>query len=68
MPYVSTAKEISKSISYGFWVPRGVPKEGVDKLLTAHKTALIEKGMEITRVLSGWEHTGASWLMKSWAK
>jgi tripartite-type tricarboxylate transporter receptor subunit TctC len=67
-PDVSTAKEIRRFISCGLWVARGVPKEVVNKLLTTHKTARKEKGMEISRVLSGWEHTGPSWGMKSWAK
>jgi hypothetical protein len=68
LPDVSTVKEIRRSTSYGLWVPRGIPKEVVNKLLTAHKTARKEKGIEIIRILRGLEHTGPSWVMKSWAK
>jgi tripartite-type tricarboxylate transporter receptor subunit TctC len=65
LPNVSTVKEISKSISYGLWGPRSVPKEVVNKLLTAYTTALKEKGIETTRVLNGLERTVASWVMKN---
>jgi tripartite-type tricarboxylate transporter receptor subunit TctC len=34
---VSTVKEISKSICYGLWGPRGVPKEVMNKLLRSTK-------------------------------
>jgi len=65
LPDVSTVKEISKSISYGLWGPRGVPKEVGNKLLKAYTTALKEKGIETTRILNGLDRTGASWVMKN---
>jgi len=39
---------------------RGVPKEVVNKLLTAHKTALKKNGIEINRIPNGLEHTVAT--------
>lgn len=68
LPDMSTVKEISKSICYGLWEPRGVRKEVVNKLLAAYTTALKEKEIETTRILSALERTLASWVMKNCGK
>ena len=61
LPEVPTLKEIGYPIYgiiyYGLWGPKGVPKDIVNKILEAHKTAVKENGKEITKILNGLEHT-----------
>ncbi|HYB21899.1 MAG TPA: tripartite tricarboxylate transporter substrate-binding protein, partial [Thermodesulfobacteriota bacterium] len=59
-PNVPTLKEIGYPIYgityHGLWAPKGTPKEIMQKIFTAHKKTVEEKGKEIEKTYRELEH------------